>query len=305
MTVAASRSQIALAPRSAWSRFLGQSRTNFPAIVIVAGAIIMAMISGLSEWSGIELTSYDAIKPSLSERLLAPTYKHPMGTDHLGRDVFSRTLMAARPAMQVAMLVLTVAVVFGTTIGLVAGFFGGYVDEVLMRIVDLFLAFPALILAAAISTTFGGGVFTTSISLAAIFWPWYARVTRSKVLSLREYQFVRAAQALGASNRRLIFITILPIIWPTVIVQAASDVGFVMLATAGLSFLGLGTQPPAAEWGSMIVGALPYQPDAWWMAFFPGLALGVTALGFNLLGDGLRDFMDVTTTRYASESALS
>jgi peptide/nickel transport system permease protein len=192
----------------------------------------------------------------------------------------------------VALIVLVIALAVGIVVGLVAGLAGGLVDEMLMRLTDMFLAFPALILAAAITFTLGASLQTTMVALATVYWPWYARLSRGQVLSLRERDFVLAARTMGASRARLMFRTLLPNVAPILLVQATLDVGYVMLSTAGLSFLGLGAQPPAPEWGSTILASLPYQPDAWWYAAFPGLALAITALGFNLVGDDLRDWLD-------------
>jgi peptide/nickel transport system permease protein len=185
-----------------------------------------------------------------------------------------------------------VASVLGTLVGLVAGYVGGWIDEALMRVTDLFLAFPALILAAAIAASFGGGIGPTAISLSAVFWPWYARLVRSRVVAIKELDYVAASRALGASHPRLIFSSLLPMVWPLIIVQATSDMGFVLLAASGLSFLGLGAQPPAPEWGAMIFDGLSHQPTAWWMVVFPGGAIALVAVGFNLLGDSLRDHLD-------------
>lgn len=274
-----------------WS-FTRSSPLNLIAVILVATAIFSAIVAGLGDYVGIQFTPYDPLKPNLTQRLEAPSFSHLMGTDHIGRDTFSRVVYGTRVSVQMAVTVLSIASLFGMVVGLVAGFFGKWVDEILMRFADLFLAFPALILAAAISAAFGGGLGVTAIALAAVFWPWYARVTRSRVLSLREQQFVRATASLGASNTWLIFRTLMPLIWPVLIVQVTLDVGFAMLASAGLSFLGLGAQAPTAEWGSMILQSISFQPKSWWIAVFPGLALGLTAMGFNLLGDGLRDFLD-------------
>ena len=267
---------------------------NALAVTIVAIVIVIAIVGLISELSGWQLTPYDPLAPDLKNRLSPPTWAHPMGADQLGRDVLSRVLMGAHISLQVAVVVLAIASVFGMAVGVVAGYFGGVVDEVLMRLADMFLAFPVLILAAAISTTFGGNMGTTTAALAVVFWPWYARIARSRVVSLREQEFVIAARALGASPVYLMFRTLLPLVWPFMIVQATLDAGFVMLATAGLSFLGLGAQPPTPEWGSMIFASLSFQPASWWLAAFPGAALGLTAMGFNLLGDGLRDHLDPT-----------
>ena len=273
-------------------RFFRASPLNVVAVLVVLIAIVVATLGEIAEVTGSQITPFDPIKPNLLKRLKPPSAEHWFGTDQLGRDIFSRVLIGARISVQTAVAVLFSAALLGILAGITAGWFGGLVDEILMRIADLFLAFPALILAAAISTSLGGNLLTTTIALAAVFWPWYARVARSRVLTLRTQQFVTASVALGASQSRLIFKTFLPLIWPTMIVQATTDVGFVMLSTAGLSFLGLGAQPPTPEWGSMIFTSLSFQPTSWWLAVFPGAGLAFVALGFNLLGDGLRDFLD-------------
>lgn len=273
-------------------RFVAGSPLNALAVLLVTVSIVVAIGAATAAYSDLQITPYDPTKPNLLKRLKPPSADNWFGTDQLGRDVFSRVIMGTRISVQIAVAVLVSAALLGVLVGTVAGWYGGLVDEVLMRIADLFLAFPALILAAAISTSLGSNLLSTTIALTAVFWPWYARVARSRVLSLRTQQFVTASVALGASQSRLIFKTFLPLIWPTMVVQATTDVGFVMLSTAGLSFLGLGAQPPTPEWGSMIFSSLSFQPTSWWLAVFPGAALAFVALGFNLLGDGLRDHMD-------------
>ncbi len=259
---------------------------------IVGVALIVSAVGLGADLLDVRFTPYDPLKPNLIDRLQPPSASHVMGTDHLGRDIFSRVLAGTHVAVEVALIVLTIALVVGVIVGLAAGLAGGIVDELLMRLTDLFLAFPALILAAAITFTLGASLQTTMVALATVYWPWYARITRGQVLSLREREFIVAARTMGAGRMRLMFRTLLPNVAPILLVQATLDVGYVMLSTAGLSFLGLGAQPPTPEWGSIILASLPYQLDAWWYAAFPGLTLAVTALGFNLLGDGLRDWLD-------------
>lgn len=219
--------------------------------------------------------------------------------------MFARVVAGAQISVEVALLVVLIGLAIGTVVGVVAGFTGGIADEALMRITDLFLAFPALILAAAIAATIGRSLQATVVALAIVWWPWYARLARGQVLSLREQEYVMAARAMGASRRRLMFRTIFPNVVPTVIIQATADIGYAMLSTAGLSFLGLGAQPPAPEWGSMILESLSYQPAAWWYATFPGLALMAAAFGFNLLGDGLRDWLDPAMRGLHEQAPLS
>lgn len=284
------------APRSS-SRFRAFLRSNSltpAAVVLVTSAVGMGLVGTASLVSGWQLTPFDPIAMDLAHRLEPPSLAHLMGTDDLGHDILSRVIMGARLSLQTAAFVLAFASTFGMAVGVVAGYFGGVIDECLMRLTDMFLAFPFLILAAAISTTFGGNMVTTTVALAVVFWPWYARIARGRVVSLREQEFVLAARALGASPFYLMFRTLLPMVWPLMVIQATLDAGFVMLAAAGLSFLGLGAQPPEPEWGSMIFDSLSYQPASWWLAAFPGACLALTALGFNLLGDGLRDHLDPT-----------
>jgi peptide/nickel transport system permease protein len=273
-------------------RFLRASPLNLVGGTIVGIALIVSLIGLTAELLDVRFTPYDPLELNVLDRLEPPSPAHLMGTDHLGRDIFSRVLAATHVAAEVALIVLVIAFAVGILVGLAAGLAGGVVDEILMRLTDLFLAFPALILAAAITFALGASLQTTMLALAVVYWPWYARITRGQVLSLREREFIVAARTMGAGRMRLMFRTLLPNVAPILLVQVTLDVGYVMLSTAGLSFLGLGAQPPTPEWGSMILASLPYQPDAWWYAAFPGLALALTALGFNLIGDGLRDHLD-------------
>jgi peptide/nickel transport system permease protein len=222
---------------------------------------------------------------------------HPMGTDELGRDVLSRIMTGTRVSVQVALIVLGFAVTFGTIIGLIAGYWGGWVDEVLMRLTDMFLAFPALILAVAIAASLGRNLRNTMIALATVFWPWYARLVRAQVLSIKEREFVQAAHSIGMPRSRIMFRHILPNAASVIIIQLTLDVGFAILATSSLSFIGLGAQPPSPEWGTMMSTARNYFRDAWWYMAFPGLALTLTVLAFNLLGDGLQDALDPRSGR--------
>ena len=268
-----------------FARFAGASRLNTLGVGLVLLVLLAAAFGKL-------LTPYPPDAISLLDRFKPPSPSHLFGTDDYGRDIFSRVLAGAAISVQVAAVVISIAVVLGTLLGAMAGLLGGLVDEVLMRLTDLFLAFPALILAAAIAATWGGNLTTTVIALSTVYWPWYARLVRGQVLSLREREYVTASRVAGAGTVDLLRRHLLPNVLPYVILQVSLDIGYVILYTSSLSFLGLGAQPPTAEWGAMMTDARGFMRQAWWFPTFPGLALGLTVLGFNLLGDGLRDWLD-------------
>lgn len=267
------------------------------ACFIVGSALLLGVVSFAAYATGIYLTAYDPLGMNIMARLEGPSSNHWMGTDKIGRDILSRVVAGAWMSLSVALMVMLIASTIGTMVGLIAGYVGGWIDDALMRVTDLFLAFPALILAAAIAASFGGGLLPTAISLSLVFWPWYARLVRSRVLSVKEMEFVMASRSVGTTNWRIIKRCLLPMAWPLVIVQGTSDVGFILLAASGLSFLGLGAQPPAPEWGAMIFDGLSHQPTAWWMVVFPGGAIALVAVGFTLLGDALRDHIDPAMRR--------
>jgi peptide/nickel transport system permease protein len=260
------------------------------------GVVLIALFLFLVVFGSV-LAPHDPIQPNVALKLQPPSSTYWFGTDELGRDVFSRVLSGAKYSLGIAFIILSIAVVVGTLVGLIAGYVGGLVDELLMRLTDLFLAFPALVLAMAIAATLGRNLQNTVIALTVVYWPWYARLVRGQVLWLKEREFIEAARAIGASPWRIVGRHILPNTLAVIIVQLTLDVGYAVLATSGLSFLGLGAQPPTPEWGTMIAGARTFFRDAWWYMTFPGLALTLTVLGFNLLGDGLRDFLDPRTRR--------
>jgi peptide/nickel transport system permease protein len=231
----------------------------------------------------------DPIKLDPRHRLLPPSAANWFGTDDGGRDVFSRVVFGARYSLLAAAVVLALASTVGTTVGLVAGFAGGAIDEALMRLTDMFLAFPALVLAMGISAALGASLANSMIAIAVVWWPWYARLVRGQTLRLRHEQFVDAARASGASDAHMIVRHILPNCWTPIIVQVTLDVGYAILTTASLSFIGLGAQPPTPEWGAMVATGKDYILDQWWMATFPGLAIFLAVMAFNLLGDGLQE----------------
>jgi len=256
--------------------------------VIVVGAIAAPWLTPYAdEGTGV---------PDLSSRLMGPSAEHWLGTDDLGRDVLARLLYGARTALLVAVGVVSLAVIVGLVIGAIAGYFGGWIDEILMRVTDVFLAFPPLLLAVIVAAALGASLRNTIIAIAVSWWPWYARQVRTQVLSLRERPFVRAVRAIGVPDRRIIVQHVVPNVMAPVWVQAASDLGASVLTAAGLSFVGLGPRPPTADWGSMIADGRQFVLSGqWWIATFAGVAILLTALAFNLMGDVIRDVSDPKT----------
>lgn len=231
-------------------------------------------------------------KTNADNSLLPPSSEHILGTDKLGRDMFSRIVVGARPALMVPIGVVFFAILIGTPLGALAGYKGGWVDEVIMRITDLFLAFPSLLLAMAITSALGRGLDKAAIALVVSWWPWYTRIARGVAVSLRERYFVEAAQAVGVSDAVIIFRHILPNTISPILIQATVDLGTVILAMGGLAFLGLGTQPPSPDWGLMVSEGRELILNQWWVATYAGLAIFIVVLAFNLLGDTLRDIFD-------------
>jgi peptide/nickel transport system permease protein len=266
-------------------RFLAQSALNIVGLFLVGLVVLCAVV-------GEMVAPYPPNKTNLQQRFQPPSAEHWMGTDNFGRDIFSRVLSGARISLQVAVIVLSVSVLIGFLVGAVAGLTGGLIDELLMRLTDLFLAFPALVLAAAVAATLGRNLATTMIALTTVYWPWYARLVRSQVLVIAQQDYITATRALGVPGWRVVWHHLLPNVLPLLLVQISLDAGYAMLSTSSLSFLGLGAQPPSPEWGAMLTAAREFVREAWWYMAFPGLALTLTVLGANLLGDGLRDFLD-------------
>jgi peptide/nickel transport system permease protein len=222
-------------------------------------------------------------------KFLAPSGSHLFGTDDVGRDLFSRVIYGARYSLLSAVAILAFAATVGTTIGLIAGYAGGWVDEILMRVTDMFLAFPALILAMAAAAALGPSLFNAAVATGIVWWPWYARLVRGQVLHLKNEPFVAAARVAGASRQRVMVRHILRNCTTPIIVQMSLDVGYAILTMAALSFVGLGAQPPTPEWGSMIATGRDYYLNQWWFATFPGLAIFLVVMAANLVGDGLQD----------------
>lgn len=252
--------------------------------VIVCLAILAALFAPL-------IAPFDPIQMAPQDRLLPPGGMHWLGTDDNGRDILSRIIFGARYSLIAAFGILILAAITGTIIGLAAGLFGGWLDEILMRITDMFLAFPALVLAMALTAALGPSLVNAVMATALVWWPWYARLVRGQALLLKQEAYVEAAVIAGASRWRIAFHHILRNCLTPLIVQLSLDMGYAILTLAGLSFVGLGAQPPTPEWGSMISVGRDYFLDNWWMVTFPGLAIFITVMAFNLLGDGLQEVL--------------
>lgn len=242
---------------------------------------------------GRELAPYDPDAVAVMDRLQPPSLAHPMGTDPLGRDVLSRVMTGAQSTVPNVFFILISAVTIGVLIGTTAGFAGGWVDSALMRLTDIFLAFPALVLALAIVGMLGANLINAIIAIIIVWWPWYARLVRGQVLSLKNELYVEAARSLGCSPNRTLFRHVLPNSVAPVGVQASLDIGAALLTTATLGYLGVGAQPPSSEWGAMLAMGRQFFLDAWWLTGFPGLAIFLTVLIFNAAGERLKAKLDV------------
>lgn len=261
--------------------------------LMMIGAIIIVGLVSVATLAPF-ITSYDPIAINPPERLEPPSQRHAFGTDEAGRDIFSRVLYGARLSLFVGFITVLVVGAIGTIIGTLAGSFGGIVDEVIMRISDIFMAFPFFLLAIVFVATFGANVVNAICAMVISWWPLYARLARSRALVVRESLYVEAAKSIGASRSRILFKYFLPNVLTPVLVQSTTDLGVAIFYMAALGFIGLGAQPPAPEWGSMIGTARTFILQAWWYITFPGVAISISVFGFNLLGDGVRDMLDPT-----------
>lgn len=250
--------------------------------------LLLTLTALLAPW----LAPYDPLAPDPLHSLQAPSGAHLFGTDATGRDIFSRVLAGAAISLRIGILAILAIMAIGVPLGLLAGSLGGRVDGVIMRVADVFLAFPTLVLALAIATTLGGGMQNVIIAVAIAGWPWYARLTRGSVLAIRHEAYIDAARLSGAGWGRIVRRHVLPNSSGPIIVQASQDMGYTILLAASLGFLGIGVKIPTPEWGAMINDGRAVFMDAWWVSIFPGVAIFVAVLAFSLLGDGLRDLFD-------------
>lgn len=264
---------------------------------LLAFAIIILLVLGAVFAPVIVPYPEDVYSTHIEQKLEAPSSDHIMGTDELGRDVFSRLVYGARVSISTALIAVGVALVIGIPLGAIAGTFGGWVDNVIMRITDVFLSFPPLLLAIALVTLLGPGLTNAIIAIVVSWWPWYTRLVRGQAISIKERKFVQAAETIGTSKAKIIFSHIVPNCISPVIVQASMDIGGVIMTVASLSFLGLGAQQPQPEWGLMISVGRASFPDKWWCCIFPGIAIFLTVLSFNLLGDAIREILDPKTRK--------
>ncbi|MQB45870.1 ABC transporter permease [Rhizobium sp. ICMP 5592] len=256
----------------------------FTGLMIVASMVGVALLATF-------LPVQDPGFQALNDRLQPPSAAHWFGTDTLGRDIFSRVLSGARPTLSIVAFVLAIVLPFGVLVGITAGIFER-LDAPIMRLCDVFMAFPRLVLAIAVAVTLGPGISTAIIAIALTGWPSYARIARAEAVALRRAEFVQAAQVIGASSLRIMFKHILPLCLPSAIVRATLDASSIILITSGLGFLGASVPPPQAEWGAMVAEGRDVIFEAWWVSTMPGIAILTFALGFNLLGDALRNLVD-------------
>ncbi|MBZ9881487.1 ABC transporter permease [Mesorhizobium sp. CA10] len=269
----------------AWRRFSANRLALVGMLIIIALLVVAAFADVLAPYS-------PTVGDLKNARLLAPSAAHWFGTDDLGRDIYSRIVYGSRWTLYVVILVAIIAAPIGLLVGTIAGYAGGWTDTILMRITDIFLAFPKLVLALAFVAALGPGIENAVLAIAITSWPPYARIARAETLTVRNSDYIKAVQLMGASPFRIVLRHIMPLCISSLIIRVTLDMAGIILTAAGLGFLGLGAQPPLPEWGAMIASGRRFILDQWWVAAAPGAAILIVSLGFNLLGDGLRDALD-------------
>jgi peptide/nickel transport system permease protein len=284
------------APASRRQAVLGNVYRGFVAFVsnpaALAGLFIVAVLILMAIFAPLRAGGISLIEQNLASRIAPSSGEHWFGTDELGRDIYARTLYGARVTLTIVLLVSVVVAPVGLAVGTLAGYLGGWIDAVLMRITDIFLAFPRLVLALAFAAALGPGIENAVIAISLTAWPPYARIARSETVTIAKSDFILAVVMQGATTWRVLFKHIVPLCLSSVIVRLTLDMAGIILTAAGLGFLGLGAQPPSAEWGAMVSAGRDVILDQWWVATIPGIAIFIVSLGFNLLGDGLRDVFD-------------
>ena len=268
-----------------FSRHILKNQLSLIGVILIGALLLLAVLGPL-------LAPYNPYHTDPINKLLVPSRTHIFGTDSLGRDILTRVLCGARISVTIALIVLMVSGTIGTLVGITAGYFGAGIDNILMRITDIFLAFPRLILAMVVAAALGRSLNNVVLAVAFTTWTIFARLARSQALAVKEADYVESARASGATNWRILFVHILPMCISPVIIQGTIAMGGIILTVAGLGFIGFGAQPPTPEWGVMVSDGRNYLPTAWWACVFPGFAIMFTVLGFNLLGDGIRDILD-------------
>jgi peptide/nickel transport system permease protein len=279
-----------------WRRFLHNFRRS--TLSLVGLAIMVSLLLLAAAGAHLVPRPEDATGAThLADRLQPPSFVHPFGTDELGRDVFSRVVMGTALALQAGVLVLVIAVGVGVGVGAVSGFLGGFFDDIVMRVTDVFMTLPYLVLAIVVAVALGPGLRNAILALTIVWWASYCRLMRGEVLRVREELYILAAHAMGANRYWIILRHVVPNCLTPIIVRATMDMGTVILAAASLGFIGVGAQPPQPDWGQMISEGRRVFPTCWWVATFPGIAIFVSVLGFNLFGDGLRDVLEPSARR--------
>lgn len=287
-------------PASAFQAVMGRlylGLLNFMKNRLAVLGLLIIVALALTALFAPQIAPFDPIATSLGERLQPPSGQHILGTDEVGRDIFSRIVWGSRLTLYVILLVAVIAAPVGIVVGTAAGYFGGIIDTVLMRITDVFLAFPKLILALAFVAALGPGIENAVIAISITSWPPYARIARAETITIRKSDFISAVRLQGAGPVRIIIGHIMPLCLSSLIVRVTLDMAGIILTAAGLGFLGLGAQPPSPEWGAMTSSGRAYIIDQWWLITMPGTAIFIVSLAFNLLGDGLREVLDPKSDR--------
>lgn len=266
-------------------------RVNRKNIILYVGIVLTAILVIIAVLAPF-IMPYDPTKMEISQKFIKPCAEHILGTDHLGRDIFSRIILGSRISLMTSVTAIFISAFIGTLLGVISGYLGGVVDTIIMRIVDVMLAFPAIVFALALSTVLGKGQTNLLIAICCVQWTRYARVSRGETIMFRDSEYIQAARAIGNSKKQIMINYVFPSVISKIVILISLDIGTIILYCASLSFLGLGAQPPSPDWGVMISEGKEYMQYAPWVAIAPGIAIAFSALAFNMLGDGLRDLLD-------------